>query len=69
MTSVRTLKMIHGAGEPDSALAYRIDVVTAAVVLVESWAQGEYEACDKAAARLTRAVRRYKKALRVRGQS
>ena len=70
MTSVRKLRMAAGAGEPDSVLALRIDLVAAAVLWSE--AHGDYEkstAMQRALRedRLILACERYKRAVRRRG--
>lgn len=72
MTTLRQLKIAANIGEPDSVLALRIDVVTAAVswyeVLHENkntdwiWA----DKLDEAESKLEVAVRRYKTAIRKR---
>jgi hypothetical protein len=63
MTSVRHLKVAAGAGEPDTALARRIDVISAA----QAWALTLYKDDEVAAAnaeqKLYDAVRRYNCAL------
>lgn len=78
MTSIRQLKMIHGAGEPDSVLARRIDVVKAAEAYCDaigskealelydqSWAAYDH-ALTEARDKLEVAVRRYRRAIKAR---
>lgn len=78
MTSIRKLKMLHGAGEPDSVLARRIDVVKAAEAYVDaigskealalydkSWPAYDH-ALEEAKDKLETAVRRYRRALKER---
>lgn len=71
MTSVQRLRILAGAGDPDDVLSRRIDVVAAAVALVDSWTGGKMDgahlaAIDGAEDRLAIAVRRYKTSLRRR---
>lgn len=71
MTSIRQLKIASDAGEPDSVLALRIDVVAAAVEWHDIASKGMRRPgwladLDDAEFKLERAVRRYKFALKRR---
>lgn len=69
MTSVRMLQLAANAGEPDSVLARRIDVVIAACAVVDAWmkfgtkAHHEIEPTER---KLEVAVRRYRGAIKNR---
>lgn len=72
MTSVRQIQLIANAGHPDSVLARRIDVVNAAVKLVEAWHKfgtKSHVDFDMPEHKLEVAVRRYKGAVRTRGKA
>lgn len=69
MTSVRRLQLIANAGEPDSVLALRIDVVIAACALVEAWGKfstKNHMDIDPLEHKLEIAVRRYRGAVKQR---
>jgi hypothetical protein len=68
MTTVRRIQLVANAGEPDSVLARRVDVVSAAVKLVERWCSATEEptAIRELENNLVVAVRRYKGAIRRR---
>lgn len=70
MTTPRRLQLAASAGEPDSVLSRRIDVVMYAVALVEAWAKfgttTKHENLEKQEYDLLVAVRRYKAALKNR---
>jgi hypothetical protein len=72
MTTVRKLQLAANAGEPDSVLARRIDVVAAAVKVVDAWSTfgttTDLSQLDELENKLTLAVRRYKSALKNRGR-
>ncbi len=75
MTSIAKLKLLSGAGEPDSALAVRIDLVGAAMKVLEAHEKGRREklndfvACalvDEATQDMLAYCRRYRRAVRER---
>lgn len=73
MVTIRQLQLIANAGDPDDVLARRIDVVAAALAWHETAKMGydneaDRERVDVAAAKLDRACRRYKRAIRQRKQ-
>lgn len=81
MTSIRKLKMLHGAGDPDSVLSRRIDVVQAAEAYCDaigskealklydkSWPAYDH-ARSEAEDKLELAVRRYRRAIRARASA
>lgn len=66
MTSIRKLKIAADAGEPDSVLALRIDVVQAAVVWYDTLNEWNTGLLESAEDKLEVAVRKYKAALKKR---
>ena len=80
MTSISRLKLVMGAGDPDPTLALRIDVVSAAVKVLEvdektsqdftaeEWKAWEIE-FSLAMERLLNLTRKYREAIRKRTQS
>lgn len=75
MSSVRKLKMIANAGDPDEALSIRIDVVAAAMKVLEVLEKGRREklndfvVCglvDEATQDMLAVCRRYRTAVRRR---
>lgn len=72
MTTVRKLQLAANAGEPDSVLARRIDVVMHACALVAAWHKfgtKNHVDLDMQEHKLEVAVRRYKGALKNRGKA
>lgn len=66
MTTVNQLKLAANAGDPDSVLALRIDVVKAACEWFEAITVGDSEKLDDAELALERAARKYKAAVKRR---
>lgn len=69
MTTVRKLQLAANAGEPDSVLARRIDVVMRACALVDAWRRfgtKTHTDLDMPEHKLEVAVRRYKGAVKNR---
>lgn len=73
MTSIRKLKMIQGAGDPDDVLARRIDVVAAAekwydVQSLQDRKREDWVKIEDADDTLKQAVRRYRAAVKSRAK-
>lgn len=61
--SIRRLRVVANAGEPDEVLARRIDVVKAAQEWYDAHDSEDYTLHDVADDKLERAVRSYRRAL------
>jgi ribosome-associated translation inhibitor RaiA len=66
VSTVNQFKLAANAGEPDSVLALRIDVLKAATDWYDTLASGDFERIDAAETKLERAVRKYKAAVKHR---
>lgn len=66
MTSVRRLKVVAGAGDPDDFLVLRSDVVAAAVGWQEACHSGDEIRVANAEERLAKIVSKYRAAVRRR---
>lgn len=75
MTSIRKLKLIANAGEPDDVLAVRIDVVHAAMKVFEKFAASKLDnplvgmPVTQAMTDMVRTCRKYKLAVTRRARS
>lgn len=70
MTSIRQLKLVANAGDPDSTLALRIDIVQAAIEWYDTCKDKgpDWDAISKVEDKLERAIRKYKAAVKKRKQ-
>lgn len=69
MTSIRKLKMVVGAGEPDAVPSRRIDVVAAAEALYDAMNEDDDYRIVMAQGTLCRSVERYRRAVKARASA
>lgn len=63
MATIKTLKLVSSAGDPDSVLARRIDVVASAQKWYDARQGDDWGAVATSEDKLVRAVERYRRAL------
>lgn len=67
MSSLKSLRLVVTAGEPDSVLALRIDVVSAAQLWYDAYQGDDYAVVERAEKKLVNAIRKYRRAVDRRG--